>query len=364
MFIFRLRIIILLVSLLSLGKLANAQTEVIDTIMVDMITDTAKKSVNTVRPALNLSELRKAAREDSIRIAKMADKKVRDEKEEIELLKQKRLKEKELKQQKQKELAEKRKQEKEEREKAYAAKKAKKEEAEKKVKAEKKKKKSEKRIAKALEVEKEKKKEAAEQEKLAQEKKEKESKVKATKEANKAEKEVAKAADKEAEKQSKQSREAAQEAAQKKASEKAISDIQKESTTKKNVTNKIAEPIKESSKSIAPANKPTIPVGVEQKDNVYGTVRIAYDEQAASFLLSIPTETKMHYHNDHSEQIMLIEGEGMVLMGYKTIKLKRNELIFITKGTPHKIINSGKRKLKVLSIQAPFYDGTDKIILE
>ncbi len=106
------------------------------------------------------------------------------------------------------------------------------------------------------------------------------------------------------------------------------------------------------------------PKGLVQQDNIYGTVRLAYDENTASFLLSIPTETKMHFHKEHSEHILLIEGEGMVLLGYKTIKLKKNELVFVTKGTPHKIINSGKSNLKVLSIQSPFYDGSDIIILE
>ncbi len=109
---------------------------------------------------------------------------------------------------------------------------------------------------------------------------------------------------------------------------------------------------------------PKVPNGVTQKDNPYGTVRLAYDDLTSSFLLTIPTETKMHYHKNHSEHIMLIEGEGMVLMGYKTIKMKKNELIFITKGTPHKIINNGRNKLKVLSIQSPFYAGKDIIILE
>lgn len=109
---------------------------------------------------------------------------------------------------------------------------------------------------------------------------------------------------------------------------------------------------------------PETPAGVKQVDNSYGTVRLAYDELATSFLLTIPTETKMHYHANHSEHIMLVEGQGMVLIGYKTVELRPNELIFVTKGTPHKIINKGKSKLKVLSIQSPFYAGKDIVILE
>ncbi|MBP6456615.1 MAG: cupin domain-containing protein, partial [Chitinophagaceae bacterium] len=100
------------------------------------------------------------------------------------------------------------------------------------------------------------------------------------------------------------------------------------------------------------------------KDNVYGKVRLFYDSLSASFLLTIPTETKMHFHESHSEHILLIEGEGMALIGYKTHTLKKNDLIFIPKGTPHKIINTGKNPIKILSIQAPFFDWSDHNIIE
>jgi|GEM_PF-3487937 len=366
MLIFRLRLPLLALMLFSFCQNLRAQDGMIDTIEVNMMPDSATKSAKEARPTLNLSALRKAAREDSIRIANMVEKKNKDENAEMELLKQKRLKEKELKLQKQKELAEKRKQEKIEREKEYAAKKVKKEKEEKKAKADKKQKKYDKKLAKALAIEKQKKKELSEKQKV----------TKATKE-NKAKdtltKKEAKATKKESKKRAKlanaKAREKAEQTAKAKlelAGEKNLGTKELDDTrTNKSLVDKVEEPISTSTKTKT-KNAPVIPIpeGVEQKDNVYGTVRIAYDEQAASFLLSIPTETKMHYHNDHSEQILLIEGQGMVLMGYKTITLKKNELIFITKGTPHKIINNGKGKLKVLSIQAPFYDGRDKIILE
>ncbi len=100
------------------------------------------------------------------------------------------------------------------------------------------------------------------------------------------------------------------------------------------------------------------------KDNIYGKVRLFYDSLSASFLLTIPTETKMHFHESHSEHILLIEGDGIALIGYKTHTLKKNDLIFIPKGTPHKIINTGKNPIKILSIQAPFFDWADHNIIE
>ena len=311
----------------------SAQTPQIDTIVVDLATDTLKKKNKEVTPTLNLDALRNAALADSARMVAIAKEKKEAENKKVEELKAKRKIEKEEKEKQLKALAEKRKLEKEVREKALAEKKAKRQ-------AEERKKKEEKKLAKEK---------AKAEQKLDREKR------------KKAEKLAKKTAEE---------RKKAEQLAEKNRLEKLKLDEQKEITEKKveEKKKKLDQPPIKKVKATVPAvnmkESPIIPDGVVQKDNAYGTVRLAYDELAASFLLTIPTETKMHYHKDHSEHIMLIEGNGMVLMGYKTIKLKKNELIFITKGTPHKIINNGKGKLKILSIQSPFYSGRDIIILE
>ncbi len=341
-------IILLVLFFVGCSATAQAQTGEIDTIVVDLATESTESQKKEPTPSLDLGALRKAAREDSIAIAKMAIAKEEEKKKSLEALKEKRLKEKEAKEKELKILAEKRKIEKEAREKAFAEKKALKEAAEKKKKKEKK---------LALEKAKKSKKEAAKKAATL-----KEEKDLAKKEAKLKKIETKLAKEKEITKQKKDER-------KEKLAKEAINSVNTTSTSEPKsdiaeIKEAASQEVEKEPKISKEKKLPEVPKGVEQKDNVYGTVRLAYDEQAASFLLSIPTETKMHYHKDHSEQIMLIEGQGMVLLGYKTIKLKRNELIFITKGTPHKIINSGKGKLKVLSIQAPFYQGKDKIILE
>lgn len=340
-------------------KKTFAQTPQIDTIVVDLAKDTIKKKSKDQTPTLNLEALKNAAKADSIKMAEIAEAKKASEAKKLEDLKLKRLQEKEAKEKKQRELAEKRKLEKEAREKALAEKKALRQ-------AEEKKKKEEKKLAKAKAKEKqkldrEKKKAESLAKKKAEEQKKKantlsKKKAEESKKANELNSNQAKKAEEEKNKAALAQKKAAEEKAksEKLAREKAKSTgIQKNRQLEKTET-----PTSSKKEDIK------IPEGVVQKDNAYGTVRLAYDDLAASFLLTIPTETKMSYHKDHSEHIMLVEGEGMVLMGYKTIKLKKNELIFITKGTPHKIISSGRSKLKVLSIMSPFYSGKDIIILE
>jgi len=221
-----------------------------------------------------------------------------------------------------------------------------------------------------------KKKEEAEELKIKNEK-EKAEKLKAEKEEkvkrDQAKKEDARLAEKEKDEKLKAVRARAKErlAQEKKDKRKKSPKMEKETKTKKEVTSKKEAEI-DAFKIDEPNEKPAIPASNtttrtqenDKKDNVYGKVRLFYDSLASSHLLSIPTETKMHYHAEHSEHLLLVSGQGMVLIKYKTHNLQANDLLFVPKGVPHKIINTGKGPLKILSIQAPFYDGTDKIILE
>lgn len=94
------------------------------------------------------------------------------------------------------------------------------------------------------------------------------------------------------------------------------------------------------------------------------TVSLFSDSLSSSFLVVIPHEVKLHRHDLHSEQVYIIEGEGNMILGEKNFTVKKGDLIFIPKGTPHKVMVTSKMPMKVLSIQAPYFDGKDRIMLE
>ena len=48
----------------------------------------------------------------------------------------------------------------------------------------------------------------------------------------------------------------------------------------------------------------------------------------------------------------------------KSFKIKKGDLVFIPKNTIHSVITTSKQPLKVVSIQAPLFDGTDRISIE
>ena len=92
--------------------------------------------------------------------------------------------------------------------------------------------------------------------------------------------------------------------------------------------------------------------------------KIGGDSLTTSFVISIKQGVKKHFHKEHSETIYIIEGQGKMLLGEKTISIKKGDYIFIPKNTSHKVDVTSEIPLKVLSIQSPYFDGKDRFLLE
>jgi mannose-6-phosphate isomerase-like protein (cupin superfamily) len=60
----------------------------------------------------------------------------------------------------------------------------------------------------------------------------------------------------------------------------------------------------------------------------------------------------------------VIEGKGVMTLGNIELPIQAGDWVVIPEGTPHRVKVTSKRPLKVLSIQSPQFDGTDRIILE
>lgn len=98
-------------------------------------------------------------------------------------------------------------------------------------------------------------------------------------------------------------------------------------------------------------------------ENIYS--RSVYsDSLASSFVIFIKKEVKPHKHVTHSEHVYILEGEGDMMLGEKKIKVKKADMVFIPKGTIHSLKVTSSFPVKVLSIQAPYFDGKDRVLTE
>ncbi len=98
-------------------------------------------------------------------------------------------------------------------------------------------------------------------------------------------------------------------------------------------------------------------------ENVY-VVNVSSDSLVSSFVIFIKKEVKAHKHFNHSEHVYVLEGKGVMTLGNKIFNIKKGDLIFIPKNTVHSVKVTSGIPLKVVSIQAPFFDGKDRIISE
>jgi mannose-6-phosphate isomerase-like protein (cupin superfamily) len=97
-------------------------------------------------------------------------------------------------------------------------------------------------------------------------------------------------------------------------------------------------------------------------ENVHA-IKIASDSLSTSFVIFIKKEVKLHKHNTHTENVIILEGDGEMRLGDKRFKIKKGDYIFIPRGTPHSVKVTSKKPMKVLSIQSPNFDGKDREIL-
>jgi mannose-6-phosphate isomerase-like protein (cupin superfamily) len=98
-------------------------------------------------------------------------------------------------------------------------------------------------------------------------------------------------------------------------------------------------------------------------DNIFSKP-IASDSLSSSFVIFIKKEVKKHRHANHSENVYILDGEGEMLLGERTFKVKKGDLIFVPQNTVHSLKVTSAIPVKVLSIQSPMFDGKDRIFTE
>ena len=85
------------------------------------------------------------------------------------------------------------------------------------------------------------------------------------------------------------------------------------------------------------------------------------DSNVSSFVIWINDEVKAHQHLSHSEHVVIIEGSGKMLLGDQKIDVHPGDLIFIPEKTVHALKVTSTEPMKVLSIQSPEFDGSDRV---
>lgn len=96
-------------------------------------------------------------------------------------------------------------------------------------------------------------------------------------------------------------------------------------------------------------------------ENIFSQ-QIASDSLVSSFVIWIKKEVKEHKHEFHSEHVYILEGTAEMTLNEQRFTVKTGDFIFIPQNTWHYVKVTSAEPLKVLSIQAPTFDGKDRIL--
>ena len=90
--------------------------------------------------------------------------------------------------------------------------------------------------------------------------------------------------------------------------------------------------------------------------------KLAHDSLSTGFMIWVKKNVRAHRHLHHSENIYVIEGEGDMTVGEKTFRITPGSYIFVPTNVVHSVVvDESKGTMKVLSVQAPFFDGNDRV---
>ncbi len=97
-------------------------------------------------------------------------------------------------------------------------------------------------------------------------------------------------------------------------------------------------------------------------DNIH-VEQISTDSNQTAFVIWIKDEVALHKHAWHTENVYILDGKGEMTLDDEKFVVKKGDYFNIPEGTPHalKVLSSGP--VKVLSIQSPYFDGSDRILI-
>ena len=98
-------------------------------------------------------------------------------------------------------------------------------------------------------------------------------------------------------------------------------------------------------------------------DNIY-LRKIYSDSLVSSFVIFIKKEVKEHKHVSHSEHVYILDGTGEMTLDKKRFNVKKGDIIFIPENAFHSLRVTSSTPVKVLSVQAPMFDGKDRVMTE
>ena len=106
-------------------------------------------------------------------------------------------------------------------------------------------------------------------------------------------------------------------------------------------------------------------ISIESEERPWGSFYVIHDEKTYKLKrIEINPGQRLSYqlHNKRSETWTIVQGKGIITLDGVVKEYQMGDSIFISKGTKHRINNTGKKLLIIIEVQTGTYFGEDDII--
>lgn len=93
------------------------------------------------------------------------------------------------------------------------------------------------------------------------------------------------------------------------------------------------------------------------------TQLLGEDSLCSTFMIQVPHLVPLHKHAHHSENVLIVDGEGIMRLANDTFTVRKGSWVIIPKGTAHSLEVTSEQPIKVMSVQSPRFDGKDRILM-
>ena len=88
------------------------------------------------------------------------------------------------------------------------------------------------------------------------------------------------------------------------------------------------------------------------------------DSLTSSFFIMMKKGVALHKHEFHSEHVYILSGTGDMTLDGENVSIAAGDLVVIPKNTPHSLEITSQNPMRIISIQAPKYEGKDHFLIE
>jgi mannose-6-phosphate isomerase-like protein (cupin superfamily) len=90
------------------------------------------------------------------------------------------------------------------------------------------------------------------------------------------------------------------------------------------------------------------------------SIKLFSDSNSTSFVIFVKDQVKAHYHENHTETIVVLEGKAEMQLNNNYLEINVGDILTIEPQNIHSVKVTSEIPLKVLSIQAPEFKGRDR----